>query len=772
MAIPLKTLIVEDSAIDAELLVIALRSAGFVPEWKRVDTEKDFEAALNPGLEIIFSDFTMPNFSGFRVLQILREQNFEAPCIIVSGTIGEEQVVESMKSGATDYVVKDRLDRLSLVVRRALREARERMDRRTAEEQVRIQTIALEAAANGILITDRSGKILWANVAFSNMTGYTLEEAVNANPGFRQSSQQSGDFYQELRRTLLSGQIWRGGMTNRRKDGTLYHEEMTITPVRAANDEITHFIAVKQDVTEWKRAETDLKAAREKMDRLLAHSPAVIYSLQLDNGSFKPVWVSDNIKQLFGYEAQETVGKGWWLEHIHQQDRRLAQSEEGSLRTLGHSIKEYRFQHADGTFRWLSDEQRLIRDAQGQPVEVVGVWTDVTDRKSLEAQLRQAQKLESIGQLAGGVAHDFNNILTVIQGHASLLMSNRSLGDSPLESVQQIALASERAATLTRQLLTFSRKQVMQPRVLDLNEVVGNVIKMLKRILREDVSLRVNYSSNLSMVHADAGMLEQVLMNLAVNARDAMPHGGELVITTSDESIGPEYVQMNAQGAPGEYVCLVVTDTGAGIPPEVLPRIFEPFFTTKPVGHGTGLGLATVYGIVHQHRGWIKVYSEINKGTVFRVYFPVIREPERRSADPQREEAVRGGTETILLVEDEDAVRTLARSVLERKGYKVIEAISAVEALRNWNPGAKVDLVLTDMVMPGGMTGLDLMKRLNAAAPSLPAIYTSGYSVDIVGKEFELRDGINFLQKPYGPKRLAQTVRDVLDHIPRPTLVA
>jgi nitrogen fixation negative regulator NifL len=652
------------------------------------------------------------------------------------------------------------------VVRRALREARERADRRQAEQQVNIRTLALEASANGILITDRDGKILWANKAFSNMTGYTLAEALNQTPNILHSGEHQNRFYQELWNTILSGTVWRGRITNRKKDGSLYFEEMTITPVRAEREEITHFIAVKQDVTDRHRAEEALKSAQEKLNRMLTHSPAIIYSLRLlEDDIFCPTWVSDNIKQLLGYEPAESTVPGWWFERLHQADRSIAVGNHEQLMSTGHSLKEYRFQHRDGSYRWISDEQRLIRDADGKPLEVVGVWADVTEKKNLEAQLLQAQKLESIGQLAGGVAHDFNNILTVIQGHASLLMLNKALSEPAADSVQQIALASERAAALTRQLLTFSRKQVIQPRVQDLNDVVTNVIKMLKRILREDVSLRVNYSSHLPPIHADTGMLEQIMMNLAVNSRDAMPHGGELVISTSEEIIGSDYVKSHPQATPGEYVCLSVKDSGCGIAPDVLPRIFEPFFTTKAVGQGTGLGLATVYGIVQQHRGWITVDSEVNKGTTFRVYLPASKHTEGNVPEVQREQPVRGGNETVLLVEDEDAVRSLARNVLERKGYRVIEARSAVEALNIWHDlKSKADLILTDMVMPGGMTGLDLIKRIHKDQPGVAAIYTSGYSVEIIGKEFELRDGINFLQKPYGPRRLTQAVRSALDN--------
>src|SRR6185312_12659414 len=312
-------------------------------------------------------------------------------------------------------------------------------------------------------------------------------------------------------------------------------------------------------------------------------------------------------------------------------------------------------------------------------------------------------KMESIGQLAGGVAHDFNNILTVIQGHASMMRLRSELPEEIRGSVNQILLAAERATNLTRQLLTFSRKQTVQTRVLDLNEVVANLTKMLKHILRADVSLNVNYGSHSFLVRADAGMMEQVLMNLAINARDAMPDGGKLIISTSDESIGPEYVQLNPQGAVGDFVCLAVTDTGEGIAPENLARIFEPFFTTKPVGQGTGLGLATVYGIVRQHNGWLTVYSEVGKGTVFRIYLPAAKEREDKKMERPAIQDVRGGNETILLIEDEAPLRALDRSILEGYGYEVIEADSAGSAIEQWRENQnRISLVLTDIVIPGG----------------------------------------------------------------------
>jgi PAS domain S-box-containing protein len=401
------------------------------------------------------------------------------------------------------------------------------------------------------------------------------------------------------------------------------------------------------------------------------------------------------------------------------------------------------------------------------PIPSVGVVhcyaTDITERLNLEAQLRQAQKMESIGQLAGGVAHDFNNILTVIQGHTSLLTMHK-LPVEANESAQQIGVAAERAANLTRQLLTFSRRQIIQPRNLDLNEVVNNMTKMLRRLLGEDITLQVNYASSLPFVNADPGMMEQILLNLSVNARDAMPKGGRLFVNTSVVKMDEALARQIPSAAAGDYVCLTVKDTGRGIPPEVLPRIFEPFFTTKDVGKGTGLGLATVYGIVQQHHGWIDVTSKPDKETVFQVFLPAVAPQIKSRSAPSPEPEIRGGKETILVVEDETPLRVLVRSVLQRYGYKVLEADSGVDALPVWEEHRdQISLLLTDMVMPKGVSGRELAERLRGEKPDLKVIYSSGYSLAVVGSDMVLQEGLNFLQKPYHPRKLAQAVRDCLD---------
>jgi PAS domain S-box-containing protein len=389
---------------------------------------------------------------------------------------------------------------------------------------------------------------------------------------------------------------------------------------------------------------------------------------------------------------------------------------------------------------------------------------DVTDMLNLEAQFRHAQKLESVGQLAAGVAHDFNNILTVIQGYSECLQA-RCQGDSAtMSGLKQISDASKRAAALTRQLLMFSRKQVIQTKVLDLNAVLQNLANMLQRLLGEDISLEASYGSNLPRVEADTGMLEQVVMNLAVNSRDAMPQGGKLCIGTSTVIIDEIYAKQHPDSRVGQFICLTVTDTGCGMDRKTLERIFEPFFSTKEVGKGTGLGLATVYGIVKQHEGWIEVVSEPGAGTTFKIYFPMADHFEEapRTASSGAE-FVSGGRETVLVVEDEPVLRELIRDVLRQYEYKVIEAGSGVEALRVWDEcDGCVDLLLTDMVMPEGMNGRELAAQLKKRKPTLKVIYSSGYSPESTGRDFGHSDTV-FLSKPYVPPQLARTVRQCLD---------
>ena len=392
---------------------------------------------------------------------------------------------------------------------------------------------------------------------------------------------------------------------------------------------------------------------------------------------------------------------------------------------------------------------------------------DITDRLNLEAQLRQSQKMESVGQLAAGVAHDFNNMLTIIQGHAGLLLAKADPAKKSMtDSAQAIYFASERAAGLTRQLLVFSRKNVIQRKLLDLREVVGQMNKMLRRLLGETVALEFTPPPELPLVHGDAGMLEQVLMNLVVNARDAMPKGGTLSIMLERIEVTRVFIESHPAAREGSFVCLHVTDNGVGMDTTLISRIFEPFFTTKEVGKGTGLGLATVYGIVKQHDGWIEVASEVGQGSKFSVYLPACPEqaqPARRDTDPAT--FIRGGTETILVVEDEGVLRDMALVILRESGYRILTAGTGWEALEVWEQEqGKIDLLLTDMVMPEGMSGVDLAEKLLERQPQLKVLFASGYTVDEVSEEFLKKNNAHFLQKPYNRVTLSMTVRRALDN--------
>jgi signal transduction histidine kinase/HAMP domain-containing protein/ActR/RegA family two-component response regulator len=410
------------------------------------------------------------------------------------------------------------------------------------------------------------------------------------------------------------------------------------------------------------------------------------------------------------------------------------------------------------TFSWL------FHPVPGSQV-VHAYVEDITDRLSLEAQLRQSQKMESVGQLAAGVAHDFNNMLTIIQGHSGMLLAKSGQRQDLLDSAQAIYFAAERAANLTRQLLMFSRKNVMQPKPVDLREIVSHMTKMLERLLGETITLEFQPPPEMPLVFADTGMVEQIIMNLAVNARDAMAQGGTLIISTSHVEVDEAYVQTHPESRLGSFVCLRVTDTGCGIDHDTRARIFEPFFTTKEIGKGTGLGLATVYGISKQHDGWIDVASEVNKGATFSVFFPANSQPiEAKIAQTAPETELKGGTETILIVEDEPVLRDMAHVILQECGYRILEASSGREALLVWDrhQGA-IDLVLTDVVMPEGVSGMDLAQRLLAAKPKLKIVFASGYSMDNLDTAFVRNGRAAFLQKPYTHITLAQAVRGALD---------
>jgi len=519
--------------------------------------------------------------------------------------------------------------------------------------------------------------------------------------------------------------------------------------------------ALRNEITEHQRDERALQESEHQYRLLFRCNPHPMWVLDHETLAF--LMVNEAAVSLYGYALEEflqmTVKDLLRPEDVQQLQAEVTETSVADWiqsRSAGRHLKK------DGT--------QIKAEVAMQALTIGGraCWlmmaTDVTEKQQLETQLQQAQKMEAIGQLAGGVAHDFNNILTVIEGYAQLLLARDGLNAQATEQMNQILVAAKRASNLTRQLLTFSRKQIMQAKVVDLNEVIGDATKMLRRLIGEDVALQTNYTPHAPHIHADAGMIGQVLMNLAINARDAMTGGGQLIITTGHEEVSQDRRRVHLDARHGEFVCLSVRDTGCGMSREVMAHLYEPFFTTKEVGKGTGLGLPTVFGIVKQHNGWIEVTSEPDRGTEFRIFLPKAKPVTPVAAERPTGQEAPGKNETILVVEDEPAVRELARIILQTHGYRVLEAGSGVEALSIWGQRSDgIDLVFTDMVMPQGMSGRNLAERLLAQKPDQRIVYTSGYSPSRAGAGFNSLEGLEFLPKPYEARQLLRTVRECLD---------
>jgi two-component system, cell cycle sensor histidine kinase and response regulator CckA len=509
---------------------------------------------------------------------------------------------------------------------------------------------------------------------------------------------------------------------------------------------------------ERKESQQELKASREFAFNIIDSSLDMIIAVDREE---KIAEFNKAAQKAFGYRSEEILGKPFNL--LFADSAEATRVREKTL-AEGKCVQQITNIRKNGERFPASLSASVLRDERGDFQGIVGTSRDITEQISLEAQLRHAQKMDSIGQLAAGVAHDFNNILTVIQGYASLLTLKNNLPPEISEPLNEINLASEHAAGLTRQLLTFSRKQTIQPRSLDLNHILCNITKMLTRLLGAEIALKLDLAASLPSIHADAGMLEQVIINLAVNARDAMPKGGEIHIHTASVKIDGAYVKQRPEARAGNFVCLSIADTGTGMDVATLTRVFEPFFTTKEPGKGTGLGLATVYGIVQSHQGWVEVSSILGRGTTFKIFLAAAEISTDDQVEPLLREKEYRGDETILVVEDIAELRGMVRQILESYGYNVIDASNGVEALSLWKEHKEnIDLLLTDVVMPEGMSGHDLAQKLLAGKKSLDVIYTSGHSIDLIGRGTELREGFNFLQKPYQALALAQTIRNCLD---------
>ncbi len=523
-----------------------------------------------------------------------------------------------------------------------------------------------------------------------------------------------------------------------------------------------------REIGERSQAEKNLKHSEAQLAK--AQHIAQLGSWEWDIVQNKVTW-SDETRRLYGFTEKDLgTDMTHCLDRVHPEDRAKVQMAlDDALRTGGPYVCDHRAQLPDGTIRTMHGLGEVVTDEQGKPLRIIGTTQDITEAERAEAalrrseeQLRQSQKMEAVGRLAGGVAHDFNNLLTVISGYSSMSLEMMEKNHPLRKYIEEIQAASERAASLTGQLLAFSRKQVLQPRVINLNEIVRGMEKMLHRLIGEDIELCTMFDPELGHVKADPGQFEQVILNLAVNARDAMPRGGKLTIQTANVSLDQKTRFRNRDLEVGEYIMVAISDTGVGMTDEVRSHLFEPFFTTKGVGRGTGLGLATCYGIISQSDGDIRVYSEPNCGTTFKIYLPRVDAPATTDGNTTNQDTLPQGSESILIVEDEAAVRRLAASVLRTSGYRVQEARDAIEAYALIQAKQPFDLVITDVIMPK-MSGKELYDQIKTIAPRIKVLFMSGYTDDALVHHGVLSPELSFLEKPFSPARLALKVREVID---------
>jgi len=630
------------------------------------------------------------------------------------------------------------------------------------EDTLQRHNRAMDSAVNGMAIVDAEGLHTYANVAFARMMGHESVESI-VGRAWRDiyAPQDVKRTEGEIRDSLRKSGKWYGAVNIHRRDGSALPVEMAITSLPDGG-----VVCVSRDMTAKREADNARAQAEAKYRMLVEQVAAISYIAELGlHGEW--LYVSPQVETMFGFSAEEwLMDSRAWTQHVHPEDHKIVEAAEEACQRGERFQAEYRVTRKDGRVIWVSDTAVVVEGSGKHPL-MEGIIVDITERKQLETQLQQARRMEAIGRLAGGIAHDFNNLLTIIKGYTELALRRPKISPELQADVERIEDASERASTLVRQLLAFSRRQVLQPKLVDLNSIVMGLDKLLRRLMDEGIMMSTVPGKDIGTIKADPGQMEQVIMNLVVNARDAMPKGGRLTVETANIDLDAAYASDHVTVKAGRYVMLAVSDTGTGMSPETVAHIFEPFYTTKESGRGTGLGLSTVYGIVKQSGGYVWVYSEVGRGSSFKVYLPRVEEAPETLEVTKVTSGEQKGSETILLVEDQPQVRELARMTLSDKGYTVLATSSPEDAESACaRHGAEIHLLLTDLIMPG-LTGRELAKRLTARHPKMRVLYMSGYTFGITTQTGMpsglLEDGVAFLQKPFTPSTLSEKVREVLD---------
>jgi PAS domain S-box-containing protein len=884
---PLNLLIVEDSEADAELILRELRRSGFAPEWKRVETELDFCASLNSKIDIVLSDYAMPQFDGLRALELLKKYEVDVPFIIVSGTIGEELAVKAMQKGAADYLLKDRLARLGQAVQHALDQKRIEGERNRVEADLQILTnqheLILNSAGEGVHGIDLDGRIIFENPKACALLRWKLDELIGqpAHATIHHNHPDGSPYPVEkcpIYATMRDGQPRR--VTNDvfwRRDGSSFRVDYVAAPVRDAAGKITGSIVTFKDITEQFAAEQRLNLQEQqyrllfqtnpnsmwvfdvKTLRILAVNESALaeygYSreefLKLTLGDLRPpeeaeklhkaispagepahysgefrhqrkdgsqidvaiyssplIWEgakarmvtaiditerkeslqrlreqaeiidrahdaviirdfeSDEItfwnsgaEHLYGWANKEALGKRLGDLIFTESAERTALIEQ--LLSLGEYHGEIKHRRKDGREVIVDSRTTLIRDDDGQPRAVLGINTDVTEKKKLEMQLLRAQRLESIGTLAGGVAHDLNNILTPILMCSEMLHNEQSEEDRQ-STIALIEESAHRGANVVKQVLTFARGVEGERVLLKAKHLIEEMIDIANRTFPKSISVRGNYPQDLWSIDGDPTQLHQVLLNLSVNARDAMPDGGSLTLSAENFVVDEHYAAMRPELERGPYVLISISDTGSGMSRATVDKIFDPFFSTKEVGKGTGLGLSTALGIVKSHGGFISVYSELRKGTTFKIFLPASTSDVEVAKSKAALVPIRGNGEYILVVDDEPNILQSARMIFEKHNYRIVLAADGAEAVALF--ARQIDSiagVLTDVAMPY-MDGVAFVRAIKKLKADIPIVASSGFGDQAAKAELETLGVKNFLTKPYNADKLLTVIRDAL----------
>ncbi len=747
---------IEDSPDDAELIARELRKV-YTIAHKVVSTGPELIAALQQHWDIVLSDFSMPGFSGLEALEIIKQKAPALPFVFVSGTIGEERAVIAIKSGATDFVIKDSLKRLIPVVERVLKEAELQRKFREAEANLQksqaLYQLLAENSSDIIAVMGEDYLVKYVSPAIESITGYKPQDLLGTI-GLRLMHPQDAGFIQDTLAAALKNETpFQISFCVRRKDGAEIWLEALGKIITDANTLEKNILTVTRDITERRKAEARVREQATLLD--IARDAIIVRDLQ-----HRILYWNKGAERIYGWTNQEALSRS--VQELTYTQTEIFDEAWTRLLADGEFSDELTQVTKDNRKIIVHARWTLVYDDAGNPKSVLCINSDMTERKKLEQQFLRAQRLESIGTLAGGIAHDLNNMLTPIILAIEILRTEE-LSKNQEELVSTIELSARRGADMVKQVLSFGRGAEGNPKMMLLEILIRDLGKIIYDTFPKNIRLELSSPPDLWPVKGDATQIHQVLLNLAVNARDAMPQGGILKISAENKNIDAQLAEMSGEMIPGKYVAICVEDSGTGMPPQVQEKIFEPFFTTKEVGRGTGLGLSTSLAIVKSHRGFVKVYSEPGKGTRFHIFIPVFSGAEVQPQIPQLgDDLPRGQGELILVVDDEKPIREMTRKTLESFGYTVKTAADGIEGIGIFTQFKDViSLVITDIMMPV-LDGSAMIQVIRKIAPLMPIIAASG--LDTNGKSQQLTvAGVNFfLLKPYGSDTLLETIRQAL----------